>query len=225
MECTYEDMLKRLQEERQRHNYNQETMGRILGMTQSNYCKAELGNRNFRYEEICRLSENGFDINYIVTGSRHQKSDAFLLERCEYRELMACLRAVYASWIFFVERKNEWSSAPQIHHAGYVMWYGSCRSDNIFLYLRQHLGYTQQKLAQELGIDIKKLRQLEQEHALPDSYIVFLLYKKYKIQPGIIIKSREAVKREINALLLQGKTSEAGGVGYYIPTSAENGTI
>ena len=65
----YENVLKRLREERGRLSITKVDMSRYLHMDQSNYGKAELGQyRRFSYYEIKSMSDLGLNVNYIYTG-------------------------------------------------------------------------------------------------------------------------------------------------------------
>lgn len=61
------------------------------------------------------------------------------------------------------------------------------KPNNIFLTVRKLKGYTQIKMANIIGIDVKKLRDLENGKKLPDSEIISKMYEAFKILPVVII--------------------------------------
>ena len=70
MSATYNEMLKRLIEERKRLGLSQQQMARLVHITQSNYSKVEKGLHRLSYEELKYLSKANIDIFYIFTGYR-----------------------------------------------------------------------------------------------------------------------------------------------------------
>ena len=56
MSATYNEMLKRLIEERKRLGLSQQQMARLVHITQSNYSKVEKGLHRLSYEELKYLS-------------------------------------------------------------------------------------------------------------------------------------------------------------------------
>lgn len=57
MSATYNEMLKRLIEERKRLGLSQQQMARLVHITQSNYSKVEKGLHRLSYEELKYLGE------------------------------------------------------------------------------------------------------------------------------------------------------------------------
>lgn len=57
MSATYNEMLKRLIEERKRLGLSQQQMARLVHITQSNYSKVEKGLHRLSYEELKYLSK------------------------------------------------------------------------------------------------------------------------------------------------------------------------
>lgn len=62
MSATYNEMLKRLIEERKRLGLSQQQMARLVHITQSNYSKVEKGLHRLSYEELKYLSKANIDI-------------------------------------------------------------------------------------------------------------------------------------------------------------------
>ena len=72
---------------------------------------------------------------------------------------------------------------------------------SIFLYVRNRCGHTQQTMADMLGIDIKKLRQLEKGRLMPDSEIVWKMYDLFRISPAFILKDPKGLLNELSHVL------------------------
>ena len=62
MQKSYEDVLKRLKEERKRLGLSQMEISRCVHMNQSDYCKVEAGHRLLSYYELQELSGRGVDL-------------------------------------------------------------------------------------------------------------------------------------------------------------------
>ena len=61
----YEKVLERFKMERLKHNYNQNDVCHKINMSQSQFSKAENGEKRFTYEHIRKLYQMGYDIHYI----------------------------------------------------------------------------------------------------------------------------------------------------------------
>lgn len=96
MSATYNDVLERLKEERNRLLLSQNEMARIVHMTQSNYSKVELGLRRLGYDELKYLCESQLDVYYIFTGCRSSRKYMEFLLQCDYSELCCYLSIIYS---------------------------------------------------------------------------------------------------------------------------------
>lgn len=57
------------------------------------------------------------------------------------------------------------------------------------------------EMAQSLGIDVKKLRDIEKGKNFPDSELLCRLYELYNIPPTVILKNNKCMANEIATLL------------------------
>lgn len=64
-------------------------------------------------------------------------------------------------------------------------------------------------MAEKLGVDIKKFRELEKDRCLPDSEIIWKLYNLFRISPAVVLKDKNTMLNEISSLL---ETTEENGV-------------
>ena len=51
-------------------------------------------------------------------------------------------------------------------------------------------------MADKIGVDVKKLRELEKDRCLPDSEILWKTYHEFGISPMYILKDKEGTIRE-----------------------------
>jgi len=202
MSIAYDDVLKRLIEERYRLGLTQKQMGQCVRMNQSNYSKVELGLRRLGYHELKYLCESGVDIHYIYTAQKGTDAYSDFLSRCSYFELKGCLHTFYAFCLFHNGEKSSDQWDTLLEKVQYIPWLEPERgSQNIFLTIRYIMSVTQKKMADSLGIDVKKLRDLENNRNLPDSELISRLYDIYHIPPSVILKDKTCVEQEISSLI------------------------
>ena len=78
---------------------------------------------------------------------------------------------------------------------------GSASSKNIFYNVRNYFGHTQKKMAAILGMNIKKLRDLEKGRRLPDSEVIWEMYACFHVSPAFILKDADALRDELDYVL------------------------
>lgn len=199
---SYNDVLKRLIEERNRMAWSQKEMSQHIHMNQSNYSKVELGLRRLGYYEVKHLYEMGVDVYYIYTGQRNSGRHADFFMQCSYAELLCFLNVLYsiAQMRYRKEATENWKEI-----LARLMWFSLKekyqQSDNIFQLLRHSMGWQQKRMAEKLGVDIKKLRDLENGRKLPDSELLSRLYELFHVSPAIILENRKGLESEIAAFL------------------------
>ena len=201
--CTaYYNVLERLKEERCRLHLSQSEMGQLVPMSQSNYSKIELGQRRLSYYEMQYLCRTDVDIHYIFTGQRYNGKQEELLENSTYAELISYLRILYS---LAVPRKQQQPKAQwdvvfdKVQYVPLIV--ENYSSGSLFSLLRRSMNYQQQKMAKTMGIDVKKLRDLENGRSLPDSELLYRMYDLFHVSPSIVLKDRDSLICEISILL------------------------
>ena len=63
-----------------------------------------------------------------------------------------------------------------------------------------------------LGVDIKKLRDLENERCLPDSELVWRLYDLFSVSPAFVLEDNKCLNNQINYLLERMEPLAGSGV-------------
>lgn len=202
MSIAYDDVLRRLKEERKRLSLSQKEMSHCVRMKQSNYSKVELGLRRLNYYDLKYLCESDVDVHYIYTGQRSSGSYADFFCQCSYYELICFLRVLY-SIVVLKWRENEAGKWKDIFEKiKYVpLIEEQQKSYNIFLALRHSMNFQQQRMADMIGVDVKKLRDLENGRCLPDSELLCRLYVLFQIPPAVILKDKMGIASEISILL------------------------
>lgn len=209
MSATYNEVLKRLVEERKRLGLSQQEMARLIYITQSNYSKVEKGLHRLSYEELKYFSKAKVDIFYIFTGYRCAGKYVEYFQQYTYVELCCYLGIIYSLIVLNNCRSNteQWKDIAK--WVKYVPLVLECRkSSNIFLVIRHAIGSRQKPMAENLGVDIKKFRELEKDRCLPDSEIIWKLYNLFQISPAVVLKDKNSMVNEISSLL---ETAEENG--------------
>lgn len=201
--CKYQDFLKRLKEERMSRQLSQLQMGQKMRMTQSHYSKAELGSRRFTYYEMKCLCEAGLDIYYIFTGYRCKPEYRDYFMECSYGELKCYLGILHSVVGHLCESHlldiGEGASR-KIGSMQYAL--APCRdSKTIFYSLRRGMGYSQKEMADILDVDVKKLRNIENGSALPDSEIIWKVSEEMGVPFSIILNDANGLGGEVSYLV------------------------
>lgn len=203
MNETYQSVLKRLKEERTEKKWSQEQISKQLRMSQSHYSKVELGKRRFTYYEVQYLYGLQLDAHYIFTGQRGGTEQETFFSNCDYRELNFYMHilAYVAEYLYTVRRLENWEPVyKEMKYIGYITAPDRI-NDNALFALRRAVEYSQQKMAEKLGVDIKKIRSMENGDSLPDSEILWNLYQFFRIPPAVFIKSERGVACAIGCIL------------------------
>lgn len=202
MSATYNEMLKRLIEERKRLGLSQQQMARLVHITQSNYSKVEKGLHRLSYEELKYLSKANIDIFYIFTGYRCAGKYVAYFQQCAYVDLCCYLGIIYLLIVLNDCRSNTEQWKDIVKRVKYVPLVLDCKkSSNIFLVIRHTTCSRQKSMAEKLGVDIKKFRELEKDRCLPDSEIIWKLYNLFHISPAVVLKDKNSMINEISSLL------------------------
>ncbi len=199
----YQDVLSRLKEERENRELSQEEISRYMKMSQSLYSKAELGNRRFTYHEVRYLIDSDIDLHYVFTGIRAKSECETFLPNHSYVRLLGYLNMVVAAVLYcygekrVTERKKLYARVRYVNYAMQAV----CRNENILLAARKDLDYTQQEIAEQLHVDIKTLRALENGRSLPNSEILWKIYHSFQIPPAVFIEDPKGIRSEIGYML------------------------
>ncbi len=188
----YENVLERLREERGRLSITKADMSRYLHMDQSNYRKAELGQyRRFSYFEVKSMSDLGINVNYIYTGKVKKVITLDFIEKLSVNRLKSILQIIYT--IVELSYKEDFNQQYKalLEELKYIFFIKqNVNPSDIFLTVRRLKGYTQIKMADMIGVDVKKLRDLENGKKLPDSEIISKMYEVFKILPVVMIETK-----------------------------------
>lgn len=201
---TYEDFVRRMGEERQRLGWTQKEFAKKLQVTQSHYSKLELTKGRLSFYEMKRLCNSEADSFFIFTGYRSSEIKGLPKEYFAgygYEELVDCLELVCV--LLRQEREQELlvrEGKRLMAYSAFALLLGE-KDKNAFRRYRNFKANKQAEVAKELGVDIKKLRDLEKEKQLPDSELVWRMSTRLQIPYALILKDRKGIIGEIYRLL------------------------
>lgn len=203
MSASYQDFFERLREERLRLELSQSEISQQLRMSQSLYSKVELGTGRLTYYEIQCLCELNADVRYIFTGDRCEIEEDISVVKYTFEELVCYLNIICA--LISCLQKNgvinlSRDMQKKVESIQYVVM--PCeRGKTLFYKLRRALNYNQMKMANLLGVDVKKLRSMESGKILPDSEIIWCLSERFFIPYALVLHDKKGLACEISYLL------------------------
>ena len=204
MNHDYQLVLRRLREERERRNLTQRLLCYNMKMLQSHYSRAESGNKRFSYNELKGLCTSDVDVLYVFTGKKSKNEEFLKAQEYCLEEILCFLNTLYnvakTAKIINRDRTSFGAVREQLELTQYGRG-GAGGKNNIFYCVRNNRNYTQQKMADELGIDIKKLRELENGRIMPDSEMIWKMYDLFQVSPAFILEDTKGLWHELNFVL------------------------
>ena len=205
MENNYMLVVERLNEECQQLKLPQQRLCGYTHMLQSNFSKSIAGYRRFSYPEVKGLCDSMADVFYIFTGikSKHNYGSPEL-NSAHPDDLLCCLNSVYLhsrtarsmnqnKTVFGTIRK-------QLEYLQCTAGSIDGRS-NVFYQMQHRYGYTQEKMADVLGISTRSLQALEKGTKLPDSEMIWKMYDRFLVSPAFILNDPKGMWTELNYVL------------------------
>ena len=203
MDMAYNDVITRLRQERERLSLSQREMARFARMSQSNYSKIELGSRRLSFYELKYLCDTDIDLYYVFTDCKCSGKYSGVFLNYSYRELLYFLNIVSSvAGLRSAKYSGEWRREDFWQRGAFGLsdW-DRGRSGSGFLSLRRSLEYNQCEMAAELGVDVKKLRSMENGRSQPDSELLCKLYQRFRISPAVVLEDKKGLRSEIGILL------------------------
>ena len=180
-------------------------------MNQSNYSKVERGLRRLSFGELQYLCKTEVDVHYVFTARRSNAQYIDCFRGYRYEELISALGILYHSVRKIMGTNNrengQESLLDLLHYVPLIA--NEQKNENIFYALRQSLDLSQIAMSDKLGLDVKKLRDLEKGKLLPDNELLWVLYDLYYIPPAVVLKDPKGLANELSVLLasLDGRYS------------------
>lgn len=203
MSNIYDKILQRMIEYRNSLDLTQEQVGAILGKTQSQFSKIELGKTIISYDDLSLLLRADWDIDYLVTAKpqvRWKKSveDSFHVDKQHWKELKEVLIWALGQVI---------PDSSEIENRDIFCEYELLRRivnrqafDSLLSELRGMSGIAQTAMAELLGVNIKKYRDLERRVTNPDAELLALIYEMTSCRPSLFFYQDEMEEHLLNDL-------------------------
>lgn len=191
MHSSYEDFLKRFSQYRLCLNMTQAETSHLLGITQSQFSKMELGKIIVSYKSLKCLMKEGWDVDYLVTGkeSVHGVSELTeLMMQIEDHERRGVLNAV--AWLLeqgVNKCVSEVSFETKCEIEVLKRRADGSETDSVLQEIRKISGVSQIPMSEKLGVNIKKYRMLEKSKANPDAELLLRLYEVTGCKPSLLI--------------------------------------
>ena len=187
MENSYLSVSNRLRIYREKLNETQNSMGSLLGVTQSHYSRLEDGKKVISYQNLQHFRANGGDVQFLITGEWVKRGpiDEYL-EKCrkvdDKEELLKL--------IIWAGRQGEQIENKRLELFDKSFLPKEIRNLNkIWKAIRINENLTQIEMASLLDINIKRYRRIEKNQVLPDADILYSLYMKLGYSPLIVMDS------------------------------------
>ncbi len=203
MSNIYDKILQRMIEYRNSLDLTQEQVGAILGKTQSQFSKIELGKTIISYDDLCLLLQADWDIDYLVTAKpqitwKKSVEDCFHVEKQHWNELKEVL--IWAIGQVIPDSRGIENKDIFCEYALLKRMVNHQKSDSLLLELRSISGIAQTAMAEQLGVNIKKYRDLERRVTNPDAELLALIYEMTSCRPSLFFYQDEMEEHILNDL-------------------------
>lgn len=188
MSVAYKDVLERFVKYREQRNISQNELAQMLRISQSYVSKMEVGKARISFEILTALYQQGWDIDYIITGQENHRTVLNdLYDSCNKER-----RADFLQYMVWTVRQGIKSYEKHIKQMEryiekfeYFNMYtsGIAAEDTAFYGIRTVNRLSQVQMAKMLHVDIKKYRAMEKNEKKPDAELLMLLYNNFECMP------------------------------------------
>lgn len=186
----YSLILRRLEAYRRKMDIPQTELAKDLNITQSQYSKLELGKVKLSYGILNKLYEQGWDIDMIITGESSAPvlpSLASAFSETDNKQYISSMKL--CEWAM-----EQWAQKEQkeekIGNKLLKIFLGSEENETPLQKLRKAFGVSQIKMAEIVGVNIKKYRALEKGELELDAELMANIFKETKCKPSYFMDER-----------------------------------
>lgn len=204
MSNSYDGFLRRINQYRIQLNLTQAETSNLIGKTQSQFSKMELGKTIISYDVLEKLLKAGWDIDYIIIGKEKIAWESSLTDYLDSNvgEAWKDLKEVLI-WILGQELCKNGGFEEKDTSCEYELLkliLNRSKRNSILAEIRSMEGITQMVMAEKLGVNIKKYRDLEKGNTEPDAELLSLIYEISFCRPSLFFFSESAEKYLLNNL-------------------------
>lgn len=193
MSREYDVVCKRLVAYREKLGMSQSQMSKKMGIGQSQYSKMETGKLMFPAEILLEIVDSVYEVDYIVTGIHFERSDALsneIFAHCEKTKEKALMKVI----LLILENKLPYERKQQIEYHLLEQYLNYSENDfRIFQECRRIMGISQMTMADYLGVNIKKYRQMEKGKIYPDLDVMLEIYERFGCRPSFFLDIERAI--------------------------------
>lgn len=186
----YSLIVQRLEAYRKKYHIPQTEIAENLNITQSQYSKLELGKIKLSYDILNKLYEQGWDIDKIITGESSEPilpslTKAFAeTDTQQYISGMKLCEWAVEQWLQKEEKEKSIGSSLL------KTFIRSEESETPLQKLRKAYGVSQIKMAEIVGVNIKKYRALEKGELYLDAELMANIYEVTKCKPTYFVDEK-----------------------------------
>lgn len=192
MSNSYDDFLRRFILYRTGMNMSQEDMGKLLGKTQSQLSKIELRKTVVPFDMLESLQSIGWDVDDMIIGKEQiileSRLTDYLIENAG-KNWKALKELVV--WIIGLEFQKCGGFPDADSECEYQLLKTLLYSEDsktVMLAVRNVMGIRQDVMAERLGVDVKKCRDLERGRIYPDAELLILIYEMCSCRPTVFFQ-------------------------------------
>lgn len=200
----YDKFLQRMIEYRDAMKLSQKEVSGLFGKTQSQLSKMELGKTVISYEILESLQNAGWDIDYMITGKPGAYPKEHLTEYLDENigEAWKDIKEILL-WVVKLEFGKSGGFPDKDSQCEYELaklLLDGEHQDSVLAAIRDYVGISQIGMAEKLGVNIKKYRDLEKGRNRPDAELLVKIYEIAWCRPGIFFCTKDAERYLLDEL-------------------------
>ena len=204
MSNIYDGILRRLVEYRSKNDLTQADMSAMIGKKQSQLSKIELGKIIISFDDLSGMMKAGMDIDDLIIEKPgiEWKSDVNEVTHFQDKKLLADIKDVLL-WSMGQALGEKGIIADKALDCEYKLLKTVIVQNELFsllLELRKMIGVTQMSMAEKLGVNIKKYRDLERRITNPDAELLALIYEITSCKPSLFFHQDDMKEYLLNDL-------------------------
>lgn len=189
MSNIYDGILRRLVQYRIALNLTQTDVGTIVGKTQSQFSKMELGKTVLSFADLKAMLQAGWDIDYLIVARERKVWTSSIAEFWDTKDT-----SIWEN----IKEVLFWAIGQMLTESGELkekdiyceykllkLIMAQKEKDSLLFELRSIIGISQTAMAERLGVNIKKYRDLERSITDLDAELLALVYESTACRPSL----------------------------------------
>lgn len=189
MSNIYDGILRRLIQYRTALNLTQTDVGMIVGKTQSQFSKMELGKTVLSFADLKAMLQAGWDIDYLIVAKERKVWTSSIAEFWDTKDT-----SIWEN----IKEVLFWAIGQMLTESGKLkekdiyceykllkLIMAQKEKDSLLFELRSIIGISQTAMAERLGVNIKKYRDLERSITDLDAELLALVYESTACRPSL----------------------------------------